>query len=253
MRRSIPVLTTAALVALTGCGAATPGAAHQRPAHQRPAHLVAATAAAPGATITTTGTGTVSGTPDVMTAQVGVENTGARVTSALGANDATSTAVQSALERQGIRTADIQTSQLQLYAQRGHNGVTGYHVSDVVTVTIHDLSKAGRILDDALAAAGDAGRLDGVSFSVADDNPALAQARQKAVAAAHADAEQLAGAAGLTLRGLRSITDQTGGYATSGQASSTSAGGVPVLPAVPLQPGTQDTTVQVAVVWAVGP
>jgi uncharacterized protein len=241
MRRSTPFLTAAALVAISGCGAAA--------SRSSSATLAVASVPATTATVTTTGTGTVSGTPDVMTAQIGVDNSAAHVAAALSANNAISVAVQAALEHQGVAVADIQTAGLSVNPRQSHGTVTGYEVTDVVTVTIHSLSKAGTVLDDALAAAGDAGRLEGVSFSMSNDNPLLAQARQQAVTAARTDAQQLANGAGLKLIGLRSITDETdqdGSYSVPEDFAGSVA-----APAVPVQPGTEQTTVQISAVWSV--
>lgn len=159
MRRSTPVLTAAALLALAGCGAAaatprsdpvtatsTPATAATRQSVST--NLAAASAgAAAGATVTTTGTGTVSGTPDVMTLDVGVQNTALHVSTALNANNATSGAVQAALVRDGVAVADIQTAQLSLYPQQNGNTITGYQVSDTVTATLRNLAKAGTTID----------------------------------------------------------------------------------------------------------
>jgi uncharacterized protein YggE len=251
--------TAAALLALTGCGAATPAATRA----PRPAVTVAAVASTTAAsttaasntpaTVTTTATGSVSGMPDVMIVQIGVDNTAAHVATALRANDARSAAVQASLVSHGVAVADIQTAQLSLYPQEGRSGrVTGYQVTDVVTATIHDLATAGTVLDAALAAAGDAGRLDDVSFSIADDNSLLARARRQAMVAARADAAQLAAAAGLRVVGLRSVVDgDSQGQAEPMTSSAGSASGADA--SVPVQPGTQQTTDQVTAVWNLGP
>ena len=166
--------------------------------------------------------------------------------------------MQAALAKDGVAGADIQTGELSLYPQQQDGStstISGYQVSDVVSATLRNLGNAGNVIDDALAAAGDAGRLQGVSFSVADDSPLVSRARQQAVTLARQDAMELAAAAGVKLVGLRSLTDQTSGYlpyATNNQSSaaaSPAAAGAPV----PIQPGTQKTTVQVTAVWDVSP
>ena len=119
-----------------------------------------------------------------------------------------------------------------------------------MTATLHDLSQAGAVIDAALAAAGDAGTLDGVSFSIADDSPLLAQARLQAVTAARTEAQQLAGAAGLKLVGLRSMSDQSQSDDYP-QATSSAGAAASAAASVPVQPGTQQTTVQIVAVWNV--
>jgi uncharacterized protein YggE len=149
-----------------------------------------------------------------------------------------------------VAQKDIKTTDLSLQ-QTVPPSAAGFEADDEVSATLHDLTKAGSAIDDAVAAAGDAGRLDGVSFSMADSSPLMAAARQQAVAAAHTDAVQLAAAAGEHLVGLRSMTDQTNQgspapYPAAPMAGA-SAGAVPV----PVQPGSQQLSVAVTAVWAV--
>jgi uncharacterized protein YggE len=167
----------------------------------------------------------------------------------LAQNDAIAGRVQQALETDGVAAGDIQTTGLSLQ-QMGSPSPSGYQVDDSVSATLHDLARAGTTIDDAVAAAGDAGRLDGVSFSLSASSPLMAAARQQAVTAARVDAQQLAAAAGQHLSALVSLTDQpqqvTGLFnGAVGMASPAAA--------VPLRPGTQQLSVEVTAVWAVGP
>jgi uncharacterized protein YggE len=242
MRHSAPILTAIALVAVTGCGAA---ASTSSPAAT--ASLAVALAPKTTATVTTTGTGTVFSTPDVMTIQIGIDNTAPHAALALQSNNKTAATVQAALVRHGVAVADIQTSQLSLGTEQAH-GKVRFQVTDELTATLRNLSKAGAIVDAALAAAGDAGRLDGVSFSIANDTNQLARARRQAVTSAHTDALQLAEAAGLKLVAFRSIVDQTDQDEPQSDEFSASGSSSPVA-AVPVQPGTLQTIVQITAVW----
>ena len=91
-----------------------------------------------------------------------------------------------------------------------------------------------------------------MSFSFANDSPLLAQARNQAVLAAKTDAQQLVSAAGLKLIGLRSLTDQTSQPDYYPQESFGATAAASSAAPVPVQPGSQKTTVQVTAVWAVG-
>ena len=145
---------------------------------------------------------------------------------------------------------DVQTTGLSLQQSYPPNPAN-YQVDDQVSATLRNLSRAGTVIDDAVAAAGDAGRLNGVSFSMSDTNPLMAAARQQAVAAAHADALQLAAAAGEHLGALVSLTDQPQPnnpgvfYGAAASAAKTAP--------VPVQPGTQQLSVNVTAVWDVLP
>jgi uncharacterized protein YggE len=218
----------------------------------RPAVATAgATAGATGpGTITTVGTGTVSGTPDEMTVSIGVQTAGVHAASALQEDNSVSRAVQAALSKDGVSSADIQTSGLSLYQQDPSSG-GGYQAEDSITAVIRHLGSAGSAIDDAVAAAGDAGRLEGVSFAFSDDSSLMSRARQAAVADARAQAQQLATAAGVTLGSLQSLS----GSQQSPGPYPVSVGTVPTAssaPPVPVQPGTQQESVSVTAVWAIG-
>ena len=85
------------------------------------------------------------------------------------------------------------------------NVITGYQVSNQVSVTLDDLAKLGPALD-ALVRSG-ANQLGGVSFAIANPKPLAERARTAAVADAAAKAKTLAAAAGVTLGPLLSIEE----------------------------------------------
>jgi uncharacterized protein YggE len=238
-----------------GTGAGTTNLARSAPALVPATPVGVTTVATPapvttyaGPTITTEGTGTVSGTPDTMTISIGTEVTAPHATDALSGDNARASAVIAALEHDGVASSDIRTEQLSLSVNWSGAATDGYQASNSVTATVRSLARAGSVIDDAVAAAGDAGRLEGVSFSIDDTSPLLAQARQRAVADARLEADQLAAAAGTKVSGLLAMTEQSqptypvaypAGVATSAGAS-----------AVPVQPGVQNTTVVVNAVWS---
>ena len=260
----IPGAAVAALtLTLTACGASN----HRTTTPTTEAHptagpaLLASGATNPsgstvtGPTVTTTGTGTVNGTPDTLTVSIDVSTTSAHVNQALQDNNAISTSVQHVLERDGVAVSDIQTGNLSLQENYdGSNVVSGYVADDTVTAVLHHMGNAGTVINDAIAAAGDSGRLEGISLSMSDTSPLMAAARQAAVSMARTQAQQLAAAAGARLGGLLSLTDQPeqqpyNAYPMAAGAA-TSAG--PSTP-VPVQPGTQQLSVQVTAVWSLVP
>jgi uncharacterized protein YggE len=257
-------------ISLSGCGGAgaanrtsTPttrpaGARSPSPANAGSLSPVILTAGSTGAgssgsgTITTEGVGTVSGAPDTMTLSINVSTSATHASAALAQNNSVAMAVQQALERGGVLVKDIQTTGLSLQ-QTYPPTPAGYQVDDEVSATVRNLLTAGAVIDSAVAAAGDAGRLDGVSFSMSDTSPLMVAARQQAVAAARSDAVQLAAAAGAHLGALVSLTDQSqptnSGTIFGAQSAAGTAASVPV----PVRPGTQQLTVDVTAVWDVVP
>lgn len=257
------IVAATSMLALSGCGGRTnsartsnaPPRSGSAQAAEQQASLAPTTAPAPGSpadagTITTTGTGRVSGTPDTMKVSIQVSTSGLHAAIALGHDNALTLAVQHALQRDGVATKDIQTTGLSLQ-QTYPPSVAGYEVDDEVSATIHYLAGAGAAIDDAIAAAGDAGRLNGVTFSMSDTSPLIAAARQQAVGAARSDAAQLAVAAGAHLVGLRSLTEQANQDSPMPYGQAAAAAGSASAPAVPIQPGTQQMTVVVTAVWDV--
>ena len=243
-------------VCLAACGPGNPTVrSSPQPPGSSPA-ILASTSGSPTdsggnpGTITTVGTGRVTGTPDTLTIAIGVTTTAPHAAAALDQNNALASKVQQALSRDGVATKDIQTADLSL--QEAYPPSDGYQASDDVTATVRDLHSAGTVIDDALAAAGDAGRLQMVDFSLSDSDPYLASARESAVAAAKAEAQQLATGAGEHLGALVSITDQPSNISPQpvfAQLGAAAASGGPV----PVQPGTQMVTVSVTTVWAIAP
>jgi hypothetical protein len=218
-----------------------------------PMSSVVSTAIAPGANgqrvIQVKAVGKVTGTPDTVTIAVGVQTTASTAGAALDENNAKANAVIAVLKGKGVAVADLQTSGLSVsptYSNSG-NTITGYQVTNSLTVTLHGIDKAGAIIDAVQSAAGDATRIDQLSFSIGDSSSLRTAARTDAVKQATASAKQLAAAAGVQLGQVLSITedpdDQTNPPVYA--AAEAAAGSVPI------QAGSQDLTVTVQLVFAI--
>jgi len=195
------------------------------------------------------GVGQVKGTPDTLTVILGVETRAASAKDALDSNNSKAKALIDSLKGKGVADKDLQTSQLSIsptYDEKGQR-IIGYQVSNQVRATLHDLAGAGGLIDAAAAAAGDAVRVQSVGFSIDDDSTLKAEARTDAVKRAHDQAEQMAKAAGVKLGRVRSISEASASspppypYAM-GDAAQKSA-------ATPIQPGTQELSLTVNVVY----
>ena len=205
-------------------------------------------------TISVSGTGKVTLSPDIADLRLGVSATGKTVKAVRQQAAASMTAVVAALKKLGIADKDIQTSWVSLQPTYDYNvgtfppKVTGYQFSNAVSVTIRDLDKVGDAIDDTLAAG--ATTLDGITFRVADEAAAEAQARTAAMADAKAKAQALAAAAGVSITGVASISETVaptpypiyyGAAQAAGKDTST-----------PVQPGSTDITITVGVVYLIG-
>jgi uncharacterized protein YggE len=172
---------------------------------------VATLAEAPVAQISVTGEGRVDAVPDMATVSLGVTTQGATAAEALAANSAAVQAMLDRLTAAGIAARDIQTTGLSLnplwsnYDSSPVQKIEGYAASNMVTVRVRALDGLGGVLDAAVTDG--ANTLSGLSFGLADPEPALREARAKAVQDARARAEVLAGAAGVKLGRVLSITE----------------------------------------------
>lgn len=255
----ISALAAAALVATAACSATTNDASDSAaPAGQ--AGQVQAAAFTTEGTVTgspavrvinATGTGTASGTPDTVTVALAVSTRAAKASDALAENNKAANAVIKKLRDFGLGEKDLQTSGLYIYPTYSNSGnaITGYEVNNSVTAILHEVSKAGALIDTAQQAAGDAIRVDGISFSFADDSDLRAQARSAAVEQALKQAQQLADAAGLQVGEILSISEGSNYdypmpyYA---EAAADSAGSAPILA------GSADLAVTVQIAVAIG-
>src|SRR5262245_16245941 len=164
------------------------------------------------------------------------------------------TAVVAALKKLGIADKDIQTSWVSLQPTYDYNlgtnppKVTGYQFSNAVSVTIRDLDKVGDAIDNSLAAG--ATTLDGITFRVSDENAAEGQARTAAMTDAKAKAQALATAAGVTITGVASISETVAPTPYPIFYGAAQAAGKDV--STPVQPGSTDISITVAVVYLIG-
>ena len=195
--------------------------------------------------------GKVTVVPDVARVNLGVTVTKPTVKAVREAGAKSMTDIIAALKALGIADADIKTTNLSLYPQYGSGStpkIVGYQISEQIQVTVRDLDKAGDVVDTATAKG--ATDVNGIAFEVADPVKAQNDARAAAVAAARASAAAMATAGKVSLGAVISITDSTPpspifyGYGASKAAPSADT-------ATPVQPGTQDLSAMVTVVFEI--
>lgn len=217
--------------------------------------LAADPTATPEHTISVSGTGSVVISPDIADLRLGVTITAKTVKDARAGNARAMTAVIASLKKLGIADKDIQTTILSLQPVYDYSSnssaprLTGYILSNAIAVTIRDLDKVGDAIDGALAAG--ATTMDGVTFRVADQAAAEKQAREAAMAEAKAKAQTLASAAGVTIKGVASISETVAPVPYPVYYGAM-AGAATRDVATPVQPGTNEVSVTVAVVYVIG-
>jgi len=160
------------------------------------------------------GEGSVRVAPDYARIGSGATTRAKTAKEAADTNSKTMAAIMAMLRDAGIAPIDIQTSRFSLqpvYASQQPNTerkLTGFAVSNQVTVTIRQIDKAGDILDRLVTAG--ATDANSVEFLHSDMSKSLDQAREAAVADARRKAELYAHAAGLTVGSVNWITEDSG-------------------------------------------
>jgi len=211
-------------------------------------------ATTPEHTISVGGIGRITTVPDVADVRVGVMITRTKVRDAQAAAATAMQAVIAALRKAGIADKDVQTTSLSLqpvydYSPNGTPPkLTGYQIVNAVQATVRKLDTISDVIDGALAAG--ATTLDGITFRVDDPAAAEAQARDAAMKNARAKADALAKAAGVSITGVSSITEQSGSTPVPVPYSAALAAPDKVA-STPVQVGTNEVDVSVSVVYLI--
>jgi uncharacterized protein YggE len=202
-------------------------------------------------TVTVSATGQASATPNVLTIEMGVQVTDPTASAALSDANDRATTLTNTLKLLGVTAGDIQSTNFSISPTLAQDGtITGYSVSNQLVVTLHTLSNAGQVIDAAASSVGNAIRIQGLSFSVSNTRNVDGQARSHAVSAAAANAHAMASTADESVVGVCSINDTTTQTVFGAQGDLAGGANSPVV-AVPLEPGTQQATAQVRVVYAI--
>ena len=134
----------------------------------------------------------------------------------MAANAKAANALVSLIKSEGVAPADIQTSEVSISpmfsqpapGQQTASTITGYNVSNNLTVMVRDIPRLGGVLDKAVAAGGNS--IYGVGFGHNDPTALLDNARAVAVADARRKADIYATAAGAKIGRLMVLTEEPG-------------------------------------------
>jgi uncharacterized protein len=218
----------------------------------------AAVAAATLSSIRVTGDARVGARPDRVQIDLGVQTQAPLSQDAAAANARQCEAVLAAVRKAAGPSAQLRTASYSLspnyqyHSSGGEPTISGYTALNVVEVTLDDLARIGDVIDAATRAG--ANRVQGIQFTVRDQDAVRAAALREAASRAHAEAEVLAAA--LNLRILRVLTVEESSpqivpvrarMAVAGAAASSAP--VPT----PVEAGTLDVSANVTLTVEVGP
>lgn len=204
--------------------------------------------------VTVSAIGTAYGEPDEASFDAGVSALDENVQAATTAVSRRVSSLLAALQEAGVAERDIRTTNFtiypeQVYDNNGQPTKLRYRVVNTVHVTVRNTENLGTLLGMSVEAG--ANEVSNVVFAVADPSALERQARESAMNAARAKAEQLAQFGDAELGELRRVTEgaQPGGAEPLPQfrleASVADAGGN-----VPVSSGQLAITVTVQVTYS---
>ncbi len=199
--------------------------------------------------ITVQGVGRVEARPDGATLELGTEARAESVEQALSAASQALTTMVAALHANGATETDLRTEGPSTYTVTDNAGrVNSYVCSFRLTARISDPARAGMLLADCIAQAGDGALVHGVSYTLRDRGEHQRQARVLAVADARARAEQLAKLVGRPLGRATNVTESSGSGGPI-RPMRAMAFAADAAEAVEVEPGVEQVTVGVEVTW----
>ena len=145
-----------------------------------------------------------------------------------------------------IKTSGFYASpQMQFGKNGGTPKITGYAATNRLKITVDDLSLVSKVVDTAVGAG--ATQIEGVTFSLKDDEAVRAQALEQASRKAYASAEAIAKALNLNVVGVlnaQTASEEPSPFPRMGSVAQTVQ--VPGVP-TPIEPGDIDIHVAVTV------
>ena len=218
-------------------------------------------------TITVEGDGKVTIKPDIARISLSVASTGKTVKEVTEQNNTSMASVIAELKKLGIKSEDIMTSSYDLYPQYDYNTpvyydkpepaklpeIIGYSLTQSLDVKVRDLTKTDQVID--VATTSGANQVGSLYFDIDDMAPVKAEARKLAFDKAKEKAQQMAGAAGVSLGRVVTFSEGfTGGYpmvqyATNYASRDMMVSAESAAPAI--ESGSKDVTVNVSVTYEI--
>lgn len=201
--------------------------------------------------IVTTGTGQVEVPPTQATVTVGAQLQRTTAAEASGEVSRIADQILARLQQLGIRRQEIRTSGVQLHPvfstpRDGAPRVVGYQATYTLTVTITDMRLIGPVIDESVKAG--ANQVRGIVFGLRDPSPARREALTLAVREARDKADAIARAAGLQIKAIERIVEESGGVEVRALERALPAPGQPVP--TPIEPGLIAVTARVTMVFS---
>lgn len=211
----------------------------------------------PVSSIRVTGEARVSARPDRVQIDVGVSSQAEHSAQAAADNAREVAAVLAALRPAAGPGAEIKTISYSLSPNyQYHPGgepptLTGYTALNVVRVTLDDLGRMGNVIDAATRAG--ANRVQGIQFTLRDQDAVRAEALREAAVRARADADVLASALGVKILRVLTVEESSPRLLPIRPVAMAGMRAAAAEVATPVEEGTLDVTADVTLSVEVGP
>lgn len=170
---------------------------------------------------------TVQAMPNMVTLSFAVETDGPTAKDAVSANAERTENVLAALKKVADKEGKIKTSGFSLspvYEKGDPSKPGGFRVRNTIILESKALARVGAFIDEAAEAG--ASRISNLTFTSDQEEELRREAAIEALKQAKADAEALAGAAGLAIKRIVKITHDQREYAPLGALREAAAAGV---------------------------
>lgn len=159
--------------------------------------------------------------------------------------------IRAGIPRAGIQTSAISSSRVRLRARRGVPARVRYDARTIVTVVTDRVDRVGRVIAEAERSG--VSRVFGPEFTVEDATEARAAAARTALERARRRAADAAEALGLRVVAIRSVVLDPQASGVEADFQEGSGARAERRSDVVVEPGTEQVTATVAVVFVLGP
>ena len=211
----------------------------------------------PARTITVTAEGKTTATPDLAELTFSVLSQGQNPQTLATDNTNKMNAVLQFVSSQNIATSDITTTgyalepTYQYDSATQHSSISGYTLTQTVTLKIHDLTNVATVLS-GLTPLG-VNQIGGITFTFNDQDTFVALARADAMRKAEVKAVQMAVQAGASIGEVVNVSESSyvpTPFREYDMAVPEASGAMSAVSTPNIQPGSQDVTDNVTITYA---
>ena len=209
----------------------------------------------PVSSIRVTGEGRVTARPDRVQIDIGVTTRAAASQEAASQNARQVDAVLAAVRKASGPAAVLRTASYSLnptyqyHPNGGEPTLTGYTAANLVQVTLDDLARVASVIDSATQAG--ANHVQGIQFTLRDEDSVRAEALRQAATRARAEAEVLAATLALKVVRVLSVEESSPRLVPLRTPLTARAAGADV--ATPVESGTLEIGAEVVLTVEVAP